>query len=91
MMKLWKKHCVMVGLTGRLRNTMSCRIFKNSLREEPEACGRNIKLAEGLTENGKMTAAGLKEIEKAKDEGRWDIVYDSPGNVQILRIYENAF
>src|SRR6185436_12795190 len=30
-----------------------------------------------------MTAAGLKEIEMAKKDGRWEGAYDSPKNMQV--------
>lgn len=32
---------------------------------------------------GKMKPAGLKEIEKAKADGRWEQAYDSPSNMEI--------
>ena len=31
----------------------------------------------------KMTSAGLKEIESAKKDGRWDRAYDSPKNMEV--------
>ena len=30
-----------------------------------------------------MTAAGLKEIETARRDGRWEAAYDSPRNMQV--------
>jgi uncharacterized protein YdeI (YjbR/CyaY-like superfamily) len=30
-----------------------------------------------------MTAAGLKEVEAAKKDGRWDAAYDSPKNMEV--------
>jgi uncharacterized protein YdeI (YjbR/CyaY-like superfamily) len=44
---------------------------------------RNIGYAERLIKEGKMTPAGLKEIEAAKADGRWEQAYDSPTNMQI--------
>jgi uncharacterized protein YdeI (YjbR/CyaY-like superfamily) len=35
-----------------------------------------------LIESQKMKAAGLKQIEQAKADGRWETAYDSPKNVQ---------
>jgi len=30
-----------------------------------------------------MTSAGLKEVEAAKKDGRWDAAYDSPKNMEV--------
>ena len=30
-----------------------------------------------------MKTAGLKEVEAAKKDGRWDVAYDSPSNAKI--------
>ena len=44
---------------------------------------RNRDLAEALIKSGKMKPAGLKEVEAAKADGRWDRTYDSPSQMQI--------
>lgn len=44
---------------------------------------RNRELAEGLIKAGKMQPAGLQEIDRAKQDGRWEQAYDSPANMQI--------
>lgn len=36
-----------------------------------------------LIKAGKMTAAGLAEVEKAKQDGRWKMAYDSPRNATL--------
>src|SRR5262249_41884189 len=36
-----------------------------------------------LIELGQMNAAGLREVERAKRNGRWDGAYDSPGGATI--------
>ena len=36
-----------------------------------------------LIEERRMTAAGLKEVEMAKADGRWEGAYDSPKNMQV--------
>ncbi len=38
---------------------------------------------ERLIKEGKMTHAGLKKVEEAKLDGRWDKAYDSPKNVKM--------
>ena len=44
---------------------------------------RNTELVLQLIAAGKMQAAGLKEIEEAKADGRWDKAYDSHANMTI--------
>lgn len=51
---------------------------KNSLWSK-----RNIQKVEQLIKEGRMHSAGLKEIEAAKADGRWDKAYDSPANMEI--------
>jgi len=40
----------------------------------------NTGHAERLIAEGRMTASGLKQIEAAKADGRWEAAYDSPRN-----------
>jgi uncharacterized protein YdeI (YjbR/CyaY-like superfamily) len=44
---------------------------------------RNREHIERLVKSGKMSAAGLKEVEAAKGDGRWDRAYDSPSNMTV--------
>jgi uncharacterized protein YdeI (YjbR/CyaY-like superfamily) len=44
---------------------------------------RNRDLVEQLTKSGKMRPAGLKEVEAAKADGRWDQAYDSPSKMTV--------
>jgi uncharacterized protein YdeI (YjbR/CyaY-like superfamily) len=43
----------------------------------------NIDKVTRLIEEGKMKPAGLKEIEAAKADGRWQAAYDSPSNTKM--------
>ncbi len=43
----------------------------------------NREKALSLIENGKMQAAGLAEVERAKQDGRWEQAYDSPGSATV--------
>ena len=36
-----------------------------------------------LTKAGRMQAAGLAEVERAKADGRWDAAYDSPATAKV--------
>jgi len=43
----------------------------------------NREKATGLIEQGKMKAAGLREVELARQDGRWDEAYDSQSNATV--------
>jgi len=43
----------------------------------------NRKKVTELTERGEMKAAGLREVERAKADGRWDAAYDSPSTAKV--------
>jgi uncharacterized protein YdeI (YjbR/CyaY-like superfamily) len=42
---------------------------------------RNIEHIARLTNEGRMKAAGIKQVAAAKADGRWEQAYDSPGNM----------
>ena len=44
---------------------------------------RNIEHVNRLIQAGKMKLAGLKEVEAAKADGRWERAYDSPSAMQV--------
>jgi uncharacterized protein YdeI (YjbR/CyaY-like superfamily) len=43
----------------------------------------NTEKAEKLIKSGEMEAAGLKVIEAAKQDGRWDAAYESQKNISV--------
>jgi uncharacterized protein YdeI (YjbR/CyaY-like superfamily) len=43
----------------------------------------NCARAEALIASGKMRAAGLKEVDRAKKDGRWAAAYDSPRSATV--------
>jgi uncharacterized protein YdeI (YjbR/CyaY-like superfamily) len=44
---------------------------------------RNIDNIQRLTQEGRMRAPGLKEVEAAKADGRWERAYDSPSQMTV--------
>lgn len=44
---------------------------------------RNIENIARLDAAGRMRPSGLKEVDAAKADGRWDKAYDSPGSMSI--------
>ena len=43
----------------------------------------NVKKVEALIEAGRMREPGLKEIEAAKADGRWDLAYEPQKNAKV--------
>ncbi len=50
----------------------------------------NCAKAEALIAAGRMRPAGLREVERAKSDGRWDAAYDSPSTAKPLPELEAA-
>jgi len=50
----------------------------------------NCAKASGLIEEGQMQPAGLREVERAKADGRWEAAYDSPSNLTVPRDLADA-
>jgi uncharacterized protein YdeI (YjbR/CyaY-like superfamily) len=50
----------------------------------------NVGHTERLIKEGRMMPAGLKAIEAAKGDGRWERAYDSPGNMRVPENFLNA-
>ncbi|MFZ0217244.1 MAG: YdeI/OmpD-associated family protein [Candidatus Dormiibacterota bacterium] len=44
---------------------------------------RNCELAEGLLERGEMAAAGRREVDAAKLDGRWAAAYEGPRRASV--------
>ncbi|GAB3784598.1 YdeI/OmpD-associated family protein [Dyella agri] len=44
---------------------------------------RNTEHVDRLIREGHMTAAGLKEVDAARADGRWAAAYDSPANATV--------
>lgn len=44
---------------------------------------RNIEHIKRLESEGRMRPSGIKEAETAKNDGRWDLSYDSPSNMSV--------
>jgi len=50
---------------------------------------RNIEHVERLTKEGRMKPSGLKAAEEAKNDGRWERAYDSPGKMEVPEDFLN--
>lgn len=50
----------------------------------------NREKAEALVRNGRMKPAGLLEMERAKQDGRWEAAYDSQSNASVPADFQAA-
>lgn len=50
----------------------------------------NREKAVSLIASGKMKPAGVQEVERAKQDGRWDAAYDSPKNAPVHPDFQKA-
>ena len=50
----------------------------------------NREKAERLIAEGRMRPAGLREVERAKEDGRWDEAYDSPSAATVPDDFQAA-
>ena len=50
----------------------------------------NTEKAQKLMKSGAMRPAGLKAIEAAKQDGRWDAAYESPKNISVPDDFQAA-
>jgi uncharacterized protein YdeI (YjbR/CyaY-like superfamily) len=50
----------------------------------------NREKAERLIAEGRMRPAGLREVERAKEDGRWDEAYDSPSTATVPDDFQAA-
>ena len=50
----------------------------------------NREKATRLIESGEMKPSGLREVERAKADGRWDAAYDSPSNATVPEDLQRA-
>jgi uncharacterized protein YdeI (YjbR/CyaY-like superfamily) len=44
---------------------------------------RNVKIVERLTAEGRMHPAGIAEVERAKQDGRWDAAYAGSATIEV--------
>jgi uncharacterized protein YdeI (YjbR/CyaY-like superfamily) len=52
-------------------------------RQRSKWSKRNRAKAEQLIAEGRMRRAGLREVERARQDGRWDEAYDSPSTATV--------
>lgn len=51
----------------------------------------NVERAEALIERDEMRPAGLREVERAKADGRWEAAYPSPSRIEVPDDLRAAF
>jgi uncharacterized protein YdeI (YjbR/CyaY-like superfamily) len=59
-------------------------------RQRSKWSKRNRAKAEQLIAEGRMRRAGLREVERARQDGRWDEAYDSPSTAAVPEDFRRA-
>lgn len=59
-------------------------------RQRSKWSKRNRAKAEQLIAEGRMRRTGLREVERARQDGRWDEAYDSPSTANVPEDFRRA-
>jgi uncharacterized protein YdeI (YjbR/CyaY-like superfamily) len=59
-------------------------------RQRSKWSKRNRAKAEQLIAEGRMRPSGLREVERAREDGRWDDAYDSPSIATVPEDFRRA-
>jgi uncharacterized protein YdeI (YjbR/CyaY-like superfamily) len=70
------------GQKGRLDDSFFLQRF-TPRRPKSKWSKINCTKAVALIESGQMKPSGLREVQRAKADGRWDAAYDSPRNATV--------
>ncbi len=79
-------------IDGQLRKrteTTYCQRF-TPRRAQSAWSKRNVAIVERLVLEGRMHAAGLSEVERAKASGRWDAAYAGPTSIEVPADFATA-
>jgi uncharacterized protein YdeI (YjbR/CyaY-like superfamily) len=79
-------------IDGQLRKgteTTYCQRF-TPRRPRSAWSKRNVAIVEGLVAEGRMHAAGLAEVERAKADGRWDAAYAGRTSIEVPADFATA-
>jgi uncharacterized protein YdeI (YjbR/CyaY-like superfamily) len=74
---------------GKKYDDVSWLLKFTSRRAKSVWSKRNAERCEQLIILGRMNAAGQVEMNKAKDDSRWETAYDSPGNMTFPEDFLN--
>jgi uncharacterized protein YdeI (YjbR/CyaY-like superfamily) len=59
-------------------------------RQRSKWSKRNRAKAEQLIAEGRMRRSGLREVERAREDGRWDEAYDAPATATVPDDFQRA-
>jgi len=75
---------------GQRRDETTYRVRFTPRRRRSQWSKRNCAIAERLIAEGRMHAAGVAEIERAKADGRWAAAYAGPAAIRVPPDLERA-
>jgi uncharacterized protein YdeI (YjbR/CyaY-like superfamily) len=68
---------------GRRRDELTLFVRFTPRRRRSAWSKRNTVIVEQLLREGRMHAAGIAEVERAKADGRWDVAYAGPASIEV--------
>jgi uncharacterized protein YdeI (YjbR/CyaY-like superfamily) len=68
---------------GQKRDDATYRVRFTPRRKQSVWSKRNTGIVERLTDEGRMHAAGIAEIERAKTDGRWEAAYHGSASIEV--------
>ena len=71
-------------IDGQARRLDDSRYLQRFTPRRPQSnwSQRNVRAVETMIEEGRMAPRGLAEVERARNDGRWDRAYDGPADAQ---------
>lgn len=72
-------------IDGQIRRRDEVTYRQRFSRRRPRSVWskRNVGIAERLREEGRMHTSGLSEIQRARDDGRWELAYEGQASIEI--------
>jgi uncharacterized protein YdeI (YjbR/CyaY-like superfamily) len=77
------------GQVGRRNSSTFRRRFTPRKAQSPWS-QRNVAIAEAMVASGRMDQSGEDEVQKAKEDGRWDAAYAGQAAIQVPEDFASA-
>lgn len=72
-----------IDAQGRSRDEVTSLQRFCPRRSRSRWSARNVRIVDRLIAEGRMRPRGQQEIDKAKDDGRWDVAYEGSKNIEV--------
>ncbi|MFI2487729.1 YdeI family protein [Promicromonospora kroppenstedtii] len=72
-----------IDAQGRSRDEVTSLQRFCPRRSRSRWSARNVRIVDRLIAEGRMRARGQQEIDRAKEDGRWDVAYEGSKNIEV--------